>query len=161
MHTLYISKDPKIQTPTPVSSTKAVTLWMMSYHPESIAHMATPITYILDNYFVKVHDLALYNIKSIDTGGGYTVTAFVFPSGQVLTINDECVCHFNNLDDFMDGEDCIDSYDFNEVVEEVPVTHVWVESIGWYQGIIELNLTFGPVILINGESWSVSNRSIL
>lgn len=167
---LYMSLDPSLSHDGPLTSTQALNLWLSVYPEESISHMTTPVTYILNTYFYEVQRFPITTIHTFDSGGGCFVDLVYLQSGKVLSVNDECAILHASEQDFFEatGELAYMSFPSPSVVEyEFTIglyetgQPAWIESVGYYHGLVELNMYFKQSIILNQDKFTVSMTEVL
>ena len=75
----------------------------------------------------------------LQTGGFTMVGVWTLPNGKVVTVNGECACIFDNLDEFWEAPSEVESHswlDFTEIDDE-PSDEAWAQFRTWLTTQVE------------------------
>lgn len=170
MKRLYWSKDSKIKTVKPVDAREAVAKWLQVYSMESVSHMAAPISYILDEHFYETTSFPVARILTFNAGGGCLLDLVYLKNGRVLGITDESVVLYASEKDFEEDRQELLYRPFNPVASIAYKTAcdsysigqpAWIDSIGYYHGLVELNMCFKQSVILNQDKIAVSTNEVL
>lgn len=167
---LYVSLDPTLSHDKPLTATEALNLWLSIYSVESISHMTAPVTYVLDTYFYEVQRFPISAIHTVDSGGGNFIDLVYLQSGKVLSITDECALLHASERDFFEGFNALaymnfpwaEDYHQEEAHQMYSLGQpAWIKSIGYYHGLVELNMYFKQSIILNQDKFTITMTEVL